>query len=318
MTSSSSLWWTTFSANPLKFRAPDGRVVWACEKLSAGCTNCYAESLSHRYGGSRRAGDWNAAVMSTLTPFLDDAELHKMLTYKPASGKRVFVGDMTDLFGSWVSDALLDRLFAVFALRPDVTWQVLTKRAERMRAYIVSRSSGEGREALHDAIQMAMDAASRGWTISGAPYAWPLPNVWLGVSCENQRFADERIPLLLQTPAAIRFISAEPLLAPIDLTDLAVGDAPDSLDALEGETCSSETTCIVAEGPGLDWVIVGCESWKHRRNQEAYEAQARSILKRCADAGVAAFHKQMPVNGRVSGDLYHWPADMRVRQWPTT
>ena len=111
-----------------------------------------------------------------------------MLTYKPASGKRCFVGDMTDIFGEWVPDALLDRLFTVFAERPDVTWQVLTKRANRMRAFFTDG----GR----------------------VPARWPLPNVWLGVSCEDQQRADERIPHLLQTPAAIRFISAEPLLTP--------------------------------------------------------------------------------------------------------
>src|SRR5579872_366503 len=99
----SPIQWTDFTANPLKYRAADGRVVWACEKLSAGCKNCYAADLSLRYGGVRRAGEWNAATMAMLKPFLDENELHAMRTYKPASGQRVFVGDMTDIFGDWVS-----------------------------------------------------------------------------------------------------------------------------------------------------------------------------------------------------------------------
>src|SRR4051794_20138161 len=106
-----SIEWTDFTANPLKFRAPDGRIVWACEKVSPGCAHCYADSLSVRYT-DRRAGDWNAGTMATLTPFLDEKELHKMLTAKTIGGKavsgsRCFVGDMTDIFGEWVSDALL-------------------------------------------------------------------------------------------------------------------------------------------------------------------------------------------------------------------
>jgi protein gp37 len=229
--------WTDFSANPLKFRAPDGRVVWACEKLSPGCANCYAEDLSHRYGGVRRAGDWNANTMATLTPFLDEFELREMLTARERRGKqvaggKVFVGDMTDIFGSWMPDALLDKLFAVFALRPDVTWQILTKRAARMLNYF-SLIGRKGSIAI-DAHRIA-DARniSRPWWGDYDADPWPLPNVWLGVSVENQRFADERIPLLLQTPAAIRFISAEPLLGP-DIYAECAGTAIDLRDRKGG------------------------------------------------------------------------------------
>lgn len=129
--------WTDFTSNPIRYKNADGMTVWACEKVSAGCKNCYADALSHRYGGVRRAGEWNAATMATLTPFVDEKELRMLLTSTKISGTRVFIGDMTDVFGAWVSFDLLDKLFAVFALRPDVTFQVLTKRPARMREYIV-------------------------------------------------------------------------------------------------------------------------------------------------------------------------------------
>lgn len=275
--------WTTFSANPLKFRTPDGRVVWACEKLSDGCKFCYAEDLSHRYGGTRRAGDWNAATMATLTPFLDEAELRKMLTAKTiggqaVSGSKCFIGDMTDIFGEWVPDALLDQLFAVFALRPDVIMQILTKRAERARDYLLSRSKSA---------QRWKDAArSLGYALEFEGISlvkFPLPNVHVGISAENQRFADERIPLLLQTPAAVRFISAEPLLGPIDLRSLRNGVT--TTDAVTGGETVGRVGLI---GHRLDWVIVGGESGPRPMHPD----WARSLRDQCAAAGVAFFYKQ--------------------------
>jgi protein gp37 len=230
--------WTDYSANPLKFRDADGKIVWGCVHASPGCVNCYAETLAKRYG---RGGPFNVQTMNGLTPYLDEAELRKMLTYKPASGKRCFVGDMTDVFGPWVPDELLDRLFTTFAQRPDVTWQVLTKRADRMRDFL----SDGGR----------------------APTKWPLPNVWLGVSCEDQKRADERIPLLLATPAAVRFISAEPLLGGIDIAKHRPG-------AL-----------------GLHWVIIGGESGPQSRDCQTWWIE--NLIGQCRDADVAPFVKQL-------------------------
>jgi protein gp37 len=346
--------WTDFSANPVRFRAPDGRVVWACEKLSPGCANCYAEDLSHRYGGSRRAGDWNAGTMATLTPFLDEAELRKMLTYKPAAGKRCFVGDMTDIFGAWVSDELLDRLFAVFALRQSVTWQVLTKRADRMRAYfdvktpedlltrwadaaITIRPLGDGEDASEEAAERYEDVFGQDW---------PLPNVWLGVSVENQRFADERIPLLLQTPASVRFISAEPLLGPVDLTDQGHGTS--WLSCTEKNRGGEHCCMSFADSGdhhfrGVDWVIVGGESGADARPFDI--AWGRSIVKQCQAASVPVFVKQLgaspsemranfgehenhaghphplavsiSLHDRKGGVPSEWPNDLRVREFPT-
>lgn len=298
-----SIEWTDFSANPIKYRTADGRVVWACEKVSAGCTHCYAEHLSTRYGGIRRAGEWNAATMATLTPFLDDKELRAML--KAPAGAKVFVGDMTDIFGEWVNDDLLNRLFSnVLEQRGDVAWQILTKRAERLRQYLTWRWGG-GRI--------------------------PSRHIWIGVSAEDQQRADERIPLLLRTPAVVRFVSAEPLLGGIDIAKHRPG-------AL-----------------GLHWLIAGGESGPGARPNQVW--WMRNLLGQCRDADVAFFGKQLGSNihdrndagyegdtptswpmdtdtcdltapryqgddvrvrlkDRKGGDINEWPADLRVREFP--
>lgn len=131
-----SIEWTDFSSNLIKFRDPDGKVVHGCVKVSPGCANCYASAISKRFSG----GEFTASRQKTLTPFFDEEEARRILRSR-ATGKKVFVGDMTDAFGEWVPDWMLDRMFAVFALRPDLTFQVLTKRPERMRAYFTTRDT---------------------------------------------------------------------------------------------------------------------------------------------------------------------------------
>lgn len=291
-----SIEWTDFTANPLKFRAADGRVVWACVHASPGCQHCYAETLAKRYG---KGGPFNVPTMNHLTPFLDERECRRMREYGPARGARCFVGDMTDMFGEWVSDDLLNRLFSnVLECRTDVTWQILTKRANRMHRYLSWRW-GEGRI--------------------------PSRNIWIGVSCEDQQRADERIPLLLETPAAVRFVSAEPLLGPIDLSGLRDDELGAKWDA---------TTM------GLGWVIVGGESGPGARPCSV--GWVRSLVQQCAKGNVPCFVKQLgskptrptvygpldfsgeqavhhePVRlaDRKGGDVTEFPADLAVRQFP--
>jgi protein gp37 len=320
--------WTDYTSNPIRFRAPDGRVVWACEKVSAGCTHCYAEALSRRYT-QRRAGEWNAATMATLRPFLDDKELHALLHMKSLAGKRVFIGDMTDIFGEWVPDELLDRLFAVFALRSDVTFQVLTKRAHRMHKHFTADP-----DSLTERVEEHLWAMHTDYTTNSLPInPWPLPNVWLGVSCEDQQRADERIPLLLQTPAAVRFVSAEPLIGPIEFTynrfcrQMGWGP-PDPPRAAKGER---PDTWVLRPG-GIDWVIVGGESGPSARPCDV--TWIRSIVQQCHTASVPVFVKQlgaepfdsgavhlpvdvMSVRHSKGGDPSEWPEDLRVRQFPS-
>lgn len=176
--------WTDYSANPLKYRDAEGRVRWECAKVSAGCTNCYSEALAKRWN---RGADYNAAEVAKLTTFMDMKEIHSMLTLKSASGKRCFVGDMTDIFGGWVGDSLLHGLWQTFATRQDVTFQVLTKRAHRMLSFC-------------DDVPLTA-------------------NVWTGVSCENREQL-RRLDALRPVRSALRFVSFEPLLENLGTVDL--------------------------------------------------------------------------------------------------
>lgn len=177
---------------------------------------------------------------------LDEAALEQPLRWKKP--RRIFVNSMSDLFHESLSDEWIDRVFSIMALAPRHTFQVLTKRAARMRDYCQRLYHTE-------------DPAGCGW---------PLPNVWLGVSIEDQRRADERIPPLLVTPAAVRFLSCEPLLGPIDLRLFA---------GLESPRASK-----------LHWVIAGGESGPKARLM--HPGWARGLRDQCAAAGIPFFFKQ--------------------------
>src|SRR4051812_3638671 len=210
MSGPSNIEWTGFTWNPIA----------GCTVLTPGCKRCYAMKMAARleamgqelYAGltkpSKAGPVWTGVVRQAPEHVL----LSPLKRRKPTT---YFVNSMSDLFHEDVPDEWIDRIFAVMALSPQHTFQVLTKRAERMRAYLTS--------CCRDGIDFAMNEM--------APAHWckrelqdygdlPLKNVWLGVSAERQQEADERIPQLLQTPAAIRFVSLEPLLGPINLTCL--------------------------------------------------------------------------------------------------
>jgi protein gp37 len=217
-----------------------------------------------------------------------------------------FVNSMSDLFHEDVPDAWIDQVFAVMALCPQHTFQVLTKRAARMRQYMTERRQP-------------------------AVPPWPLPNVWLGVSTERQREADERIPLLLATPAAVRFISAEPLLGPVDLTPYLYFYTHDDMAALECG-CSNKPLPFhenpdpadVAT-PRLDWIIVGGESGTDARPMQVEWAD--QIVAQCREAGVKCFVKQLgasptsdgyplELKNKKGGDPAEWPDRLQVREMP--
>ncbi len=337
--------WTHFTANPLRYRDPDGNVVHACIHKSTGCLHCYAETLAGRWG---RAGKkFTAENMKSLTPFLDENELKRMLTYKPAAGKMCFIGDMTDIFGEWVPFELLDRLFAVFAMRPDVIWQVLTKRADRMREYF-------NRPDVYKQVLGRMFERASVVTL-----VWPLPNCWLGVSAENQQYANERIPLLLQTPAAKRFVSYEPALGPVDFTSVRHSETIENIKPGEHLTINLRINALNGDWfdgwdggnepeRKLDWIIVGGESGPGAR--PFHVRWAGDVVRQCKAAGTACFVKQlggspmehpsqirewppesqrrfkcldtvgplvkMTLQDRKGGDMAEWPDDLRVRQFP--
>lgn len=262
-------------------------VITGCSVVSPGCTNCYAMRLAgtrlrnirSRTGLTRasKAGPvWNGEIR------FNEEWLDQPLRWRRP--RMIFVCAHGDLFAEGVTDAMLDRVFAVMALARQHTFQVLTKRPERMRAYLTGhRSIGNG------------TAASTASFIAHAAHApllfdvtdWPLPNVWLGVSVEDQTRADERIPVLLDTPAAVRWISAEPLLGPVDFRhiDLPGGHAevfplglPEGREEDDGPL------------PRLDWIVAGGESGAGARPM--HPDWVRSIRDQCAAAGVPFLFKQ--------------------------
>lgn len=298
MADKSRIEWTDATWGPIRARvlAPDGITIlktgYHCEAVSPGCANCYAATMNMRMLPYMGTGlDYKPGYLGTPLPddicaklgyppgsllelYLDLAALEQPLRWR--RGRRVFLTSMTDVFARFVPDEWLDQIFAVMALAPQHTFQVLTKRADRMRAYLQVRD-GMGNAAICKAIN---DIPAGMGNRHGA-LSMPLPNVWLGVSVEDQTRADERIPLLLDTPAAVRWISAEPLLGPVDLTRLT----EDKWSAFDDGWDEG-----VVGSPTLDWVVCGGESGAKARPM--HPDWARSLRDQCAGAGVPFFFKQ--------------------------
>ena len=306
-----------------------------CSIVSPGCTNCYAMKMASRlermgqaaYTGltqqTKAGAVWNGNVRAAS----DHALTQPMRWKKP---RRIFVDSMADLFAEDVEDAWINRAFAIMALCPQHTFQVLTKRPERMRDYIGTRS-GDWQIVLPDAFPPGTlpitqnDVHRHIGQVAKFSYdpptpAWPLQNVWLGTSVEDQQRADERIPHLLATPAAIRFLSCEPLLGEIDLTSIPtshreqVADTPHSVwrtvSALTGESGHGSTlgpTWTGRKGAHIDLVIAGGESGPNRRRVNL--DHMRSLRDQCAIAGVAFFGKQ-------DDKVHDLPLDLLIRQMP--
>lgn len=261
---------------------PAGTRGWFCTKCSAGCANCYAEVINLRLGNGLEYAVRNLKEVDFRLVNLE-APLRWRKPY------RVFVNSMTDLFHESVPDALIDQVFAVMALAPRQTFQVLTKRAKRMREYLsnlekVAADWASNPKCLKktfnatDVLNLrALKPIGRG----GAPAAighsmWPLPNVHLGVSVEDQKAANERIPELLATPAAVLFLSCEPLLGPVNLLSVESTAWPQ----LKGRPALWD----------IDWVIVGGESG--RKARPMCLDWARSLRDQCVTAKIPFLFKQ--------------------------
>ncbi|NOR03662.1 phage Gp37/Gp68 family protein [Mycolicibacterium fortuitum] len=237
--------------------------VTGCTKLSPaspGCQNCYASTFAERFRGT--PGHYFEHGFDVQ---LRPDKLDQPLRWRRP--RRIFVNSMADLFHDQVPDEYIAKVWAVMAAAPRHTFQVLTKRHARMRSLL---NNGTFFETVADyALEFDRDIWRR-W--QAEQNAWPLPNVWLGVSTENQQWADIRIPALLDTPAVVRFISAEPLLGPVELIE-HFGSGP-----------------AVGGTAALDWVIVGGESGPGARPM--HPDWARSLRDQCALAGVPFLFKQ--------------------------
>lgn len=351
----SKIEWTDASWSPIRARnKATGKVGWHCEHATPGCEFCYAEGLNKRLGTGL---PFKPGHRKDIEIFLDEKMLLQPLRWKQP--RMIFVCSMTDLFADFVSDEWIADIFGVMAVagaagpfhreadgcREAGSWtasngeqiplkwpnlssgphvfQVLTKRAARMRELLsngrfITQVAQRAYRHAHDRI----DAGAIHDAIKGG-LLWPLPNVWLGVSCEDQKRAEERIPHLLHTPAAVRFISAEPLLGPIDFTSIEIprrwGTA--LLNTLTCEVRDHHNRAM-GEGPPsermpLSWVISGGESGLNAR--PAHPQWFRDIRDQCGAAGVAYFHKQNGEFASVSevegaGAHHEFPDGSRVRR----
>jgi len=320
MSDKTGIEWTDATWNPFA----------GCSIVSPGCTNCYAMTMAARiermgtaphYAGLTQPSK-AGPVWSGKLALAGERQMTQPLRW--TSPRKIFVNSMSDLFHEAAPDDWIDRVFAIMALCPQHTFQILTKRPERMRAYIKGKKfavpilGALPLERVHLEAAAHMEGDGGIWDIlkeAGNVYSlycsvpWPLPNVWLGVSTERQQEAEERIPILLDTPAAVRFISAEPLLGPLDLSALPLAGANTGIgqrkpvgdftlgewDAFEqGDLTLQPTTDalrpLTDEIPRIDWVIVGGESGPKARPM--HPDWVRSLRDQCTTAGVPFFFKQ--------------------------
>ena len=263
----SRIGWTDYSGGPLNF-------VRGCTPVSEGCENCYARAIYERFGRDFTQVTIDEGAWAGLDRLTLPQDGNKR---GPHSRPMAFVCDTGDLFHEDVPRSVQYQVVYTMIRRPDITWQILTKRAERMRAFVKNEIEG------------------------------PLPpNVWLGVTCENQARADERIPILLDTPAAVRFVSVEPLLAPVDLRERLGAWAKGG--AFRDDLGQQHHHAI----RGLDWVICGAESGPHRRPFDV--TWALDLYEQCKAAEVPFFYKQGSALRPGQEDAL--PGVGQVKEWP--
>ena len=261
--------WTDETWNP----------VTGCTKVSPGCKFCYAERVADRFWLDQYPLVMDDQEYRMRHRRFTDVQIHADRLDKPlrwrGQPRRVFVNSMSDLFHEAVPDEFIGRVFGVMRGASEHAFQILTKRPERMRQFVAWYGEGP-------------------WPCEEDRDRWPLPNVWLGVSAEDQERADERIPLLLQTPAAVRFLSVEPLLGPVDLTKWLpfffpfpgelrrLGEERATQTNDDGSVLVQMTDGGIAVRPALNWVIVGGESGG---------SPERALVERCETSVWANVHR---------------------------
>lgn len=267
--------------------------ITGCTRVSDGCLNCYIDRtppfrMAHRRFDSREIGGTTGVI-------LHDDRLTLPLTWRKP--RRVFVNSLSDLFHEAVPDRHITALFDVMESREarHHTFQLLTKRPARMRSFM-------RRRVLHQ--------AQRGRLVA------PAPNIWLGCSVESQQWADIRIPQLLDTPAAVRFLSCEPLLGEVRLSAWL---ATPTQCGCRSPICSASPA---PEPHLIDWVIVGGESGPGARPMDSLWAM--DLVVQCSGNHIPVFVKQLGSvwareNGaidRKGGDPAEWPLGLQVREFP--
>lgn len=258
-----------------------------CKPVSEGCLNCAAAKvaatrLKHHplYEGLTTNGQWNGKIRLCTEIGRQDI-LEKPLHWRdPRMVFPCFMGDLFNLPFEFIAE-----VFLVAQKCPQHTFQFLTKRIER-----------------------AAEFYKWNYVLEVAKEWGQLKNLWLGVSVENQKAADERIPILLQIPAAVRFVSVEPMLESVDVL------IRQKMERLAAIVAGRPFSHIDNPTPLPDWVIIGCESGPKRR--ECKLEWVGDIVRHCKMADIKVFVKQLSINGKVSHSPKEWPEDLRVRDYP--
>ncbi|MDR3083694.1 MAG: phage Gp37/Gp68 family protein [Streptomyces sp.] len=295
----SNIEWTEATLNP----------TTGCDRISPGCDNCYALTMAKRLKGMGQAKYQNDGDPRTSGPGFG-LTVHPDVLDEPLrwrKPRKVFVNSMSDLFHARVPVEFITQVWQTMQATPQHTYQILTKRASRLEPVLAK---------VHAELGLTK----------------PLPNVWLGTSVESQKYADLRIPGLLQAPAAVRFLSCEPLLGPVDLTHLPLPSRQRTdivYDALR-QQYGVPGLWHSATASRINWVIVGGESGPGARPMNPDWVD--DLVGQCQNARTAVFVKQLgslwardtTVAGKTvaahgdtkGGDPDYWPTHLRVREYP--
>jgi protein gp37 len=289
----SKIEWTDETWNP----------IIGCSKASAGCKNCYAERMARRQSYMRFGCEYTDVVdgngWNDKTAFVESAILKPLRWRKP---RKVFVVSMGDLFHETVHFEWIDKVFAVMALCPQHTFQVLTKRPDRMLEYLTEHFP-QWDDALRGTLENYLDSnhfdfeafsnlhvvrdCCDEWHTTAKQ--WPLPNVWLGTSVEDQAWANKRIPYLVECPAAVRFVSIEPMLGHVDIEPFIPQYDFRQSHAYYRKVYGGDDSPILIK-PGIDWVICGGESGPGARPM--HPDWVRSLRDQCKENDVPFLFKQ--------------------------
>jgi len=259
--------------------------IIGCSKVSDGCKNCYAERMAGRLAHMPGAYEYSNVVSSNPTKWNGKTQLVQSAIDKPLRWKKprvIFVCSMGDLFHEDTSFQDIDKVFTIMACNPQHIFIVLTKRAKRMAEYY---NSPVTRANIY---YLILKSKNSGYAVTDPldKDGWPLKNVWLGVTAENQETANDRLLHLIKTPAALKFISVEPIVGPVDLTAIKEEVLLTKQDYLKFKFLTGKKF----EGPKIDWVICGGESGPGARPM--HPDWVRSLRDQCQEAGVPFFFKQ--------------------------
>lgn len=351
--------WTDATWNPIR----------GCSRVSPGCEHCYAEGVAARFSGEGQPYEGLAKFSAKRLPqWTGDVRFIREHLEDPirwARPRRIFTNSMSDLFHEELPVKKIAAILGVIALASHHTFQVLTKRPQRALDVLNSLTLDDIVNAAIDEDVVVTSAQSKriGKLVPpSSPYSakssaplWPLPNLHIGVTAEDQKRADERIPILLKIPATVRFVSVEPQIERVVLREEWLlgafdrcpdennptvpgdGDPCDGCPAIpndgaRGGGARGGDVCGAIRGPKIDWVICGGESGHHARPFDL--AWARALRDECGHAGVAFFMKQIgakprfdgfdrphhryPIRDRAGAEPSEWPADLRIQKFPET